>query len=408
MFVLSEQQVNFILDDIRRNGIELEELQLSLLDHICCVIEEEMSPETNFETLYSTVLPRFFEKELREIQEETDLLITFKNYYAMKKVMLNTGIFSAFTFIIGAVFKMMHWPGAGVLLLLPIAIISLVFLPLLFLIKSKETKEKREKTTLGVGVIFGIVLSLSGLFKVMHWPGANAMWLTALAILFLLFLPMHFFGGIRNPETKTNTIISSILILMAGGLFFTLTDLSSTREKLEELSVQTDNNLLSTINFLEEQNRDNYALVIDSVQIEKNKLLQSKCDILCTSIANLKLELMKKVPGQPARTEEEFVLLFGFDFHRTTSILFNEDNTPHPILSKIKNEINDLNTFLINNYGEESQNLFNTDDRFDYGSSNHQKVSWEIATFNNVQAQLVMRILNQLVLDVRLLEANSI
>lgn len=31
MFVLSEQQVSFILDDIRRNGIELEELQLNLL-----------------------------------------------------------------------------------------------------------------------------------------------------------------------------------------------------------------------------------------------------------------------------------------------------------------------------------------------------------------------------------------
>ena len=77
MFVLNEQQVDFILEDIRRNGIESEELQLSLLDHICCVIEEEMSPEMNFENHYRSVLPRFFKKELREIQEKTDLLITF-------------------------------------------------------------------------------------------------------------------------------------------------------------------------------------------------------------------------------------------------------------------------------------------------------------------------------------------
>lgn len=408
MFVLNEQQVNFILDDIRRNGIEMEELQLNLLDHICCVIEEEMSPEMNFEVMYRSVLPRFFEKELREIQEETDLLLTFKNYYAMKKVMLNTGIFSAITFTIGAVFKIMHWPGAGVLLLLPIAIVSFIFLPLLFLIKSKETKVKQEKITLAVGVVFGIVLSMSGLFKVMHWPGATVLWLLSLALLFLIFLPLHFFSGIRNPETKTNTIISSILILMAGGLFFTLTDLSSTKEKLEELSGQTDLHVVKTIDYVENENLKNYTLVSDSLQIENNKLLQSKCNILCTSIENLKLELMKKVPGQPALSEEELVLHYGFDFHWTTRVLFNDDNTPNPILSEIKKEIDDLNSFISTTYGKETKGLLNTDDRFDYGSSNHQKVSWEIANFHKVQAQLVMRILNQLMLDVRIIESNSI
>ena len=57
MFVLSEQQVSFILDDIRRNGIETEELQFNLLDHICCVVENEMSPDMSFEEVYGNVLP---------------------------------------------------------------------------------------------------------------------------------------------------------------------------------------------------------------------------------------------------------------------------------------------------------------------------------------------------------------
>jgi hypothetical protein len=47
--VLDDKQVQFILNDIRRNGIELEDLQLSLLDHICCVIEEEWSTNISFE-----------------------------------------------------------------------------------------------------------------------------------------------------------------------------------------------------------------------------------------------------------------------------------------------------------------------------------------------------------------------
>lgn len=127
MYVLNDEQVTYILKDIRRNGIESEELQLDLLDHICCVIETEMLPDNNFEEFYRSVLPRFFKRELRELQEETILLLTFKNYYAMKKVMISSGAFSAFTFLIGALFKVMHWPGAGIILVSSIVIFVYFF-----------------------------------------------------------------------------------------------------------------------------------------------------------------------------------------------------------------------------------------------------------------------------------------
>ena len=122
MYVLKDEHISFILEDIRRNGIESEELQLDLLDHICCVIETEMLPDKNFDEFYRSIIPRFYKRELKEIQEETDLLLTFKNYYAMKKVMLRSGMFSAITFTIGATLKIMHWPGAS--LFLQLAILS--------------------------------------------------------------------------------------------------------------------------------------------------------------------------------------------------------------------------------------------------------------------------------------------
>ena len=132
MYVLDKSQVDYILNDIRRNGIETEELQFNLLDHICCVVENEMSPDTSFEAVYANVLPRFFKHQLREIQEETNLLLTFKNYYAMKKVMINSGLFTAVTFTVGSILKLLHLPGAAVLLILGIASMSFVFLPLFF------------------------------------------------------------------------------------------------------------------------------------------------------------------------------------------------------------------------------------------------------------------------------------
>ena len=42
MYYLSDQQIEYILNDIRRNGVEMEDLQLNLLDHICCIIEQNL------------------------------------------------------------------------------------------------------------------------------------------------------------------------------------------------------------------------------------------------------------------------------------------------------------------------------------------------------------------------------
>ena len=64
MYRLSEQQIDYILDDIRRNGIETEDLQLNLLDHICCILERELKDDDDFERLYQQTVKQFF-KSLR-------------------------------------------------------------------------------------------------------------------------------------------------------------------------------------------------------------------------------------------------------------------------------------------------------------------------------------------------------
>jgi len=93
MYTLSEQQIDFILNDIKSRGVVMEDLQLNLLDHICCIVENELNLDDDFDQFYQDIIPRFFKKELKEIEEETILLLTFKNYYTMKKIMLISGIF---------------------------------------------------------------------------------------------------------------------------------------------------------------------------------------------------------------------------------------------------------------------------------------------------------------------------
>lgn len=222
MYRISDQQIDYILSDISARGVELESLQQNLVDHICCIIENNLEENGDFEGFYQNTIKTFYKDDLWEIEEETLLLLTYKNYYTMKKVMIVSGTFSAAAMILGILFKFMHWPGASALIVLGIGISSFIFLPLLFTLKLKEQQDPKDKIGLALITVSGILLCLSVLFKVMHWPGANMMGIAFLVILGLVFLPLNFYSGIRNPERKINTIATSILIIIFCGLWLTL------------------------------------------------------------------------------------------------------------------------------------------------------------------------------------------
>jgi hypothetical protein len=222
MYCINDKQIDYILNDIRARGVDMEDLQNNLLDHICCIIEQNLEEEGDFERFYSQTIQTFYKDELWEIEEETLQLLTFKHYYAMKKTMLNSGIFAAFSLSLGLILKFLHLPGAAVCIILGIGSAAFLFLPLLFTLKAKEKQGSQEKITMLVGGLACSLISLSILFKIMHWPFANMMGGLALLMLLFVFVPIFLINGIRNPETKVNTITSSILIVLGCGLVFTL------------------------------------------------------------------------------------------------------------------------------------------------------------------------------------------
>jgi hypothetical protein len=330
---LSKEQVDFILDDFQQKGIEMEELRFSLLDHICCLIEEKWGDNRSFESVYRQLLPLFFEKELGEIQKETDLLLTFKNYYAMKKTMMISGGFVAISFVLGSLFKIFHLPGAGILYVLAMTVFSFIFLPLLFLLKSKDLKVKREKITLGIGTFVGILFCLGSLFKVMHWPGANMLWYTSLGLLFLVFLPLHYFGGIRNEETRLNTITSSILILVAGGLTFYLTSIRP--------SARLEESMQSAVSQSE--------LLIQNLEARQNPTENLKAEAVFNLITTLKQEMYSSVypENEEDVSRETIINERGMMYFEVRNVLFDDDKKPHGTFRRLLDALEKFNSELI-------------------------------------------------------------
>lgn len=67
--------------------------------------------------------------------------------------------------ILGYGFKIMHWPGAGILLVLS-SLIMMILLSIWFFMKKRLLFDF-------VFWIFGLVFFAAYLFKLQHWPGSD-------------------------------------------------------------------------------------------------------------------------------------------------------------------------------------------------------------------------------------------
>lgn len=270
MYLLSDDQIEFVRRDILAQGIRNEGLQQDLLDHICCVVEHELAAEDDFEAFYQQRIKHFYKRELKEIEEETIALLTFKNYYVMKKIMLLSGGVLTALLVVGLTLKFMHLPGAAVMLVLGVALLNFVFLPLLFTLKIKENKTLREKAISGIATLCGMLMSIGLIFKVMHWPGANMLIITGFGALLLVFLPVYFFTGIRQAETKVNTIVSSVIILSAASLILILV---RSPKASQDVYAATTESILRSEQILQTQKQQNQKWVIsDTADVTGNEI----------------------------------------------------------------------------------------------------------------------------------------
>ena len=175
-----------------------------------------------------------------EIEQETNDLLTFKNFYFMKKVLILSGVATASSFVLGSVFKIMHWPGASFFFVLAIGMTSLLFLPLLFILKNKELKNVQEKLVLASAIIVGILYLIAVFGSVMHWQIAKpgTFWLITIGFSFFIFIPLYFFNGIRKPEAKLNTVITTCLFVIFMSLQFLMIRLHPAQNQIDGAKVE--------------------------------------------------------------------------------------------------------------------------------------------------------------------------
>lgn len=310
MYKVTDEQVDFIADEIRKRGITLDDLLWNLVDHVCCIMEQEMSEADDFHRFLQALWPRFFKDNLREIQEEAELLITFKHFYAMKRTLSIAGITSAFFTLTGSILKIAHLPGAGISIVLGVAIFALLFLPLMIILKFRDESAKSDRLVFALGFLLGMAASLGFLFKIMHWPFANVLMLTGVVGFTFVYVPLYLITRIRRPELRFNTIVNAVLMFSAGGLLFAMFNL----HRSTKMNVALDQSSTLLMHLSEEKpivwkkTPDSTAL---QGMIKSIETLQA--DVL--SLEDLGFKLAGVDPGKTAVSREQALTSIPLDGH---------------------------------------------------------------------------------------------
>ena len=193
---LSSEQIVRIHEVIEQSSITIETLKDDLLDHLCCVVEVKMTNGSEFEISLKEALNELAPDGLNTIQRETIFLLNSTKILLMKKIMYSMGLITSIAMTMGILAKLLHWPGADELFIYGFVGFLLLFLPMFAIDRYKHTLSKSlsEKLRLGLGYLSAALLLFSILFKLFHLEGANLLLLSGMCVFSFGFLPFLFFN----------------------------------------------------------------------------------------------------------------------------------------------------------------------------------------------------------------------
>jgi len=139
----------------------------------------------------------------------------------MKKGVISTSLISAILFFAGIIFKKLHWPGAGILVLLG-AVIGIMFLVLFLINGTKLLKSGVERTNGIIAAITMIIILTGFTFKIQHWSGGQILLIASHICLFIsgVFMFVDAFSEVDETKRSIKGLVAFIYFILISFLFY--------------------------------------------------------------------------------------------------------------------------------------------------------------------------------------------
>lgn len=193
---LSEEEIETIANRLKHGGVNMNSLFDDCLDHLCCAMEVELDRGKTFEKALDKSIHELAPGGLSELENQTRYLLNSKSIIIMKKLMYSLGFLGSASFAAGILFKLMHWPGANIMLISGIVALLLIFVPLWAVERYKVEISKAMSTKFKFigGISAALMFGLSVIFKILHLQGASVLLVLSVFVFIFAFLPFLFFS----------------------------------------------------------------------------------------------------------------------------------------------------------------------------------------------------------------------
>lgn len=190
-------------------------------------------------------------------------------------------------------FKMMHWPAAGIVFTLGFVLFSLVFFPVAMANSYKAVKEKSQRILYILAFVSILVVCTGTLFKIMHWPGSSILMIIAVPLPFVLFLPAYLIFINKSKQINYTNLIFVLFFFAYYGVITAFLSLNVSKDAITESIVAT--------NHLEEKafllNKQTDMLIIQASTTVEDSIkfmnIQKQRNELIKHIDNLEAKITK-------------------------------------------------------------------------------------------------------------------
>ena len=152
----------------------------------------------------------------------------------MKQKLYILGVVTVLIIFIGILFKVNHWPAAGFMLTIGLITLVLVFLPMALLNHYKGVGNRQNLLLHIVTWLTCFVVFTGMLFKIMHWPGAGVLMSIAIPFPYIAFLPVFLITTTKNKSFNIYNTVFILLLLAVNSVFSALLALNVSAERLRD------------------------------------------------------------------------------------------------------------------------------------------------------------------------------
>jgi len=339
-------------------------------------------------------------------------------------------VFGAITFCfvgLAILFKLNHWPFAGLMLLLENVFGGMILIPWLLVCRLKIAENGKQKAALISGHISLSLLIMGMLFKIVHWPGGALLLIAGTSLALFVYLPVTL-SRFNKEETLSILRNRMGLIAMISFLAFMIYGTGASNTilhsfiSLEESIKESEVGPVKKSEFLymafNELRKNEPGNKNSELQYTKAMKVKELSDALYNDIEKLKAYLISRVDDVPEEIPVRKISTIDQkdNYDAPSNILIGDPENPNKGAfsgAELKAKINVYREDMLSMYPNNilRRNAENTigliTPEYVNKEENYQ-LSWEVNNFNRKPIVAVITYLSKLQLDVRNTEVATI